>query len=358
MSYNTFGRLFTFTTFGESHGKALGVVIDGFPSKVKVDEELLNNMLQRRKGGFTNLTTQRKEGDEVEILSGVYSGYTTGAPIAAVVYNKDQKSGDYSPLEDIYRPGHADYTYDAKYGIRDHRGGGRSSGRETLSRVIAGAFAKMALKEYSIDVDAALVAVGEVKAQYESWTPPFAPPLYAPLCSERDLMIEEIEKARKDGDSIGSVVECRVHNIPAGIGDPAFEKLDALLASALLSIGGVKAFEIGSGAKASSMKGSENNDAIRIKDGKPVFETNNSGGVLGGISNGDDIIVKAYFKPTPSIMKSQNTITKNGEETTVEIAGRHDPTIGIRGAVVVEAMVSAVILDSLLIREAYRAHER
>lgn len=358
MSFNTFGRLFTFTSFGESHGKALGVVMDGFPSRIKVDEELLSSMMERRRGGLSTLTTQRKETDEVEILSGVYNGFTTGAPIAAVVYNKDQRSRDYSKLENIYRPGHADLTYDLKYGIRDHRGGGRSSGRETLSRVIAGAFAKMALKEYSIDIDAAVVAVGGVRADYDKWDPPFKAPLYTPSSSNTQLMISQIEKARSVSDSIGSVVELRIHNLPSGVGDPAFEKLDAMLSSALFSIGGVKAVEIGSGFKSSSMRGSENNDEISIKDGRPYFETNNAGGILGGISNGDDIILRSYFKPTPSIMKSQRTITKSFEETTIEIEGRHDPVIGIRGAVVVEAMAASVVLDSLLIREAYKKYVR
>ncbi len=354
MSYNSFGRLFTFTSFGESHGKALGVVIDGFPSRIKVDEDLLRDMLSRRRGGMSSLTTARAEDDEVEILSGVYSSLSTGAPIAAVVYNKNQRSKDYSALENIYRPGHADYTYDEKYGIRDPRGGGRSSGRETISRVIAGAFAKMALREYGIEADAAVVSVGGVNAQYKEWNPPFKAPLFAPDCPEKEKMIEEIEKAREERDSIGSVVECRIHNTPSGLGDPCFEKLDALLSSAVMSIGGVKAFEIGSGFSSSSRRGSENNDSIRIRDGRVVFGSNNAGGLLGGISNGDDIVFKAYFKPTPSIAKRQETITNDKCEIEIEIAGRHDPVLGIRGCVVVEAMASSVILDSLLIREAYK----
>ncbi len=353
MSFNTFGRLFTFTSFGESHGKALGVVIDGFPPRIKVDEELLKNALSRRQGGLSTLTTGRKEEEKYEILSGVFSGYTTGTPIAVVVYNNSQISSDYSNLEHTFRPGHADYTYEEKYGIRDYRGGGRSSGRETIARVIAGAFAKMALKEYGISVDAAVVAIGSVKASAYSWNPPFSSPLYAPECKEQDKMIEEIENARKDGDSIGSTVECRIIGVPTGLGDPAFEKLDALLSSAVFSLGGVKAFEIGSGFSSASKRGSENNDSIRIKDNKVAFSTNNAGGILGGISNGDDIIFRSYFKPTPSISKEQETITDEGEETTLVIKGRHDPVIGIRACVVVEAMASAVILDSLLIRKAY-----
>ncbi len=353
MSFNTFGRLFTFTSFGESHGKAMGVVIDGFPSRIRVDEELLTNNLMRRQGGRSTLTTQRKEEEKYEILSGVYNGFTTGAPIAVVVYNSSQHSQDYRELEHIYRPGHADYTYQMKYGIRDYRGGGRSSGRETIARVIAGSFAKMALREEGISLDAAVVAIGRIKAENYEWNPPFRSPLYAPECVEYDAMIDEIERARKDGDSIGSTVECRIKGVPVGLGDPAFEKLDSLLSSAVFSLGGVKGFEIGSGFSSSEKRGSENNDSIRFRDGSVQFSTNNAGGILGGISNGDDIIFKAYFKPTPSISHAQKTINESNEETTISIKGRHDPVIGIRACVVVEAMASSVILDSLLIRKAY-----
>lgn len=356
MSGNTFGRLFTFTTFGESHGEALGVVLDGFPSRIKVDHEILRDMLSRRSPGRSSLTTQRKEADEYTILSGVFNGFTTGAPIAVIVYNTNQRSSDYSPLEHIFRPGHADYTYNAKYGIRDYRGGGRSSGRETVSRVIAGAFSKMALEREGIEIDAGLVGVGKAKASNYLWAPPFKAPLYAPECDEISLMEEEIRKAGEDGDSVGSTVECHIRNVPSGLGEPVFDKLDALLSHAIFSLGGVKGFEIGSGFSASSERGSLNNDAIVLMNGKPGFLTNNAGGILGGISNGDEIIFKSYFKPTPSIRLEQRTITDKGEETTLSVSGRHDPCIGPRAVVVVEAMASAVILDSLLISRAYR-HE-
>lgn len=354
MSGNTFGRLFTFTTFGESHGNALGVVLDGFPSRIKVDEEILTTMLSRRSPGKSNITTQRKEADDYTILSGVFNGFTTGAPIAVIVHNTNQRSSDYSSLEHTFRPGHADFTYNAKYGIRDYRGGGRSSGRETVARVIAGAFCKMALKREGIEIDAGLVGVGKVKARDYLWTPPFKAPLYAPECDETALMEEEIRKAGIDGDSVGSIVECRIKNVQSGLGEPAFDKLDALLSHAIFSLGGVKGFEIGSGFSSSSVRGSVNNDEIVMKNGKPEFLTNNAGGILGGISNGDEIVFRSYFKPTPSIKKEQRTITDSFEDTLLSVSGRHDPCIGPRAVVVVEAMASAVILDSLLINRAYK----
>lgn len=356
MSGNTFGRIFTFTSFGESHGASLGVVIDGFPSKIKVDENLIREMLSRRSPGQSSLTTSRKETDDCRILSGVYEGYTTGTPIAAVIENGNQRSSDYSALEHVFRPGHADFTYSAKYGIRDHRGGGRSSGRETVARVIAGAFAEMALSQYGIRVDAALVGAGNIHPDNYEWNPPFSAPLYSPLSDEdQKRIIDYIESVRKDGDSTGSLVECRITGVPAGLGEPAFDKLDALLARAVMSIGGVKGFEVGSGFRSAEMKGSENNDPFSVDaDGTLHYGSNNAGGILGGISSGSDIILRAAFKPTPSIAKEQMTITDKGENTTIRIEGRHDPCIGVRASVVVEAMAAAVILDSLLIYRAYR----
>ncbi len=356
MSGNTFGHIFTLTSFGESHGVSLGVVIDGFPPRIKIDGKLIEEMLSRRRTGQSSLTTQRKESDSYRILSGVYEGYTTGTPIAVVVENENQKSSDYSALEHVFRPGHADFTYFSKYGIRDHRGGGRSSGRETVARVIGGAFAVMALREYGISVDAGVTAVGNIKADCYEWDPPFAPPLYSPLPDEEQRrIIEYIESVRKDGDSTGSVVECRITGVPAGLGEPVFDKLDALLAHAVMSIGGVKGFEVGNGFKSAGMKGSENNDPFSVDDdGTIEYGRNNAGGILGGISSGSDIIFRAYFKPTPSIRKEQITITDRGENTSIKIEGRHDPCIGIRAAVVVEAMAAAVILDSLLFYRAYR----
>ena len=253
-----------------------------------------------------------------------------------------------------YRPGHADYTYSEKYGVRDYRGGGRSSGRETIARVIAGSFAKMALKHFGVSVNASLVAVGDVKAETDTWDPPFLPPLYAPKGPWEEKMIERIEEVRREGDSIGSIVECRIDDLPSGLGEPAFEKLDAVLAHAMFSLGAVKGFEIGSGFSSSFKKGSENNDRIRMNNGKPVFETNNAGGILGGISNGDQIVFKTYFKPTPSISFPQETINDEKKEIELTSKGRHDPCIGVRAVVVVEAMASSVILDYLLRRRCDR----
>lgn len=353
MSSNSFGRLFSFTTFGESHGPALGVVIDGFPSNIKIDKELLKSFLQRRRPGQNKFTTSRNEDDSYSILSGVFEGRSTGAPIAVVVYNTDQRSKDYSDIKDLFRPGHADYTYEMKYHNRDYRGGGRSSGRETLSRVIAGAFASMALREYGIKVKALLSQVGSIKIKNIDFDSPILPPLYAPLSPEKELMEKEVEKIREEKDSIGSVVSCIISNLPVGLGEPSFDKLDALLAHAMFSIGAVKGFEIGSGFSSSEKRGSQNNDSIYLDNGKVSFRTNNSGGILGGISNGDDVIFSVYFKPTPSIGLSQQTINKEMKEQTISIKGRHDPIIGPRAVVVVEAMASAVILDSLLIYKSY-----
>ena len=354
MSGNSFGRIFSFTTFGESHGEALGVVIDGMPSGIKVDEELLSSMLERRAPGKSSVSTQRKEADTPRILSGVWGGVTTGTPIAVTIENRDQHSSDYEELAHVYRPGHADYTYSEKYGIRDYRGGGRSSGRETVARVIAGAFAKMVLEKEGISVDAGLVGCGTMQPFGYSWNPPFAPPLYSPLTpAEQKVMLKEIEKARKDGDSIGGVVECRISGSPAGLGEPVFDKLDALLSHAVFSIGAVKGFEVGSGIQSSFLNGSLVNDGMRMKDGKVSFTSNNAGGILGGISRGDEIITRAYFKPTPSIASEQNTVTDEGKNTTIVIKGRHDPCIAPRAVVVVEAMESCVILDCLLMQRAY-----
>ncbi len=354
MSGNSFGRIFSFTTFGESHGEALGVVIDGMPSGIKVDEELLCGMMSRRAPGKSSVSTARRENDTPRILSGVFNGMTTGTPIAVTVENRDQHSSDYEELAHVYRPGHADYTYSEKYGMRDYRGGGRSSGRETVSRVIAGAFAKMVLEKEGIRVDAGLVGCGGVQPFTYSWDPPFAPPLYSPLRdAEQKEMIDEIEKARKDGDSVGGVVECRISGVPAGLGEPVFDKLDALLSHAVFSIGAVKAFEVGSGFNSAYQSGSLINDAMRMKNGVATFTSNNAGGILGGISRGDDIITKAYFKPTPSIAAEQYTVTDTGKNTTIEIKGRHDPCIAPRAVVVVEAMESCVILDCLLLQNAY-----
>ena len=354
MSGNTFGKIFSFTTFGESHGKALGTIIDGMPSGVEVDEAFLSSQMARRRPGQSLLSTQRMEGDEAKILSGVFEGKTTGTPIAVVVENTDQRSKDYSNIAHTFRPGHADITYTEKYGIRDYRGGGRSSGRETVSRVIAGSFAQMALKREGIRVDAALVGAGRSEVKGYEWNPPFPPPLYAPEGDGKEEVEKEINDARRSGDSTGSIVECRIKGVPAGLGEPAFDKIDALLAHAMFSLGAVKGFEVGRGFSSSRLRGSENNDKIASVNGERVFLTNNAGGILGGISNGDEIVFRTYFKPTPSISIPQETVTDEGENTLLTISGRHDPCIGPRAVVVVEAMAATVILDLLLRRRCDR----
>ncbi len=353
MGFNSFGRLFTVTTFGESHGEALGCIVDGFPAGIKLDLDKLQYEMDRRRPGSTSLGTQRDEKDKVRILSGLFEGISTGAPIAMIVENTNQRSKDYSEIAHIYRPGHADYTFQKKYGLRDYRGGGRSSARETLARVAAGAIAKQFLAKGGIEVSAGVVQIGTIKATDYNWTPPFPAPLYAPKCKELNAMIDEIEKAKKHLDSIGAMVECHIKGVPIGLGNPVFSKLDSNLASAIFSIGAVKGFEIGSGFSACEKAGSENNDQMRIENGEPVFLTNNAGGILGGISNGNDIIFKVAFKPTPSIAREQNTITDEEKECKIAIKGRHDPCVGPRAVAVVEAMAALVIADELLIARAY-----
>ena len=350
---SSFGRLLRLTTFGESHGKAIGGVVDGFPSGVRIDEDFIRSEMGRRRPGSTPLGTKRNESDEVNILSGVYNGLSTGAPIGFMIENRTQISSDYSEIEHKYRPGHADYTFDAKYGIRDPRGGGRSSGRETAARVFGGALAKLFLREHGISVSAGVVEIGGIKAENDEWNPPFPSPLYAPQCDALDKMLERIEEARRASDSAGGVIECRIEGVPAGLGDPVFDKLDAALAMAVVSIGAVKGIEFGAGFSSTEKRGSENNDQMRAEDGRPVFLSNNAGGILGGISNGNTILFRAAVKPTPSIAKEQLTITDRMENTSISVRGRHDPVIVPRAVVVVEAMAALTIADALLLQRAY-----
>ena len=333
MAGSTYGNIFKITTWGESHGPALGVVIDGCPAGLTLNEEDIQKYLDRRKPGQNSTTTARKESDSVEILSGVFEGMTTGAPISLMVRNGDQHSKDYSNIANVYRPGHADYTFDTKYGIRDYRGGGRSSGRETLSRVAAGAIAIKILESLGIKIEANASSVGPVILEN----------------GMNDEAVKYIEDLKLRQDSVGGSIECKITGMPVGIGDPVFEKLDANLAKAMMSIGAVKAVEIGDGIKVSNAVASENNDNFCIKEDKIYKETNHSGGILGGMSDGDTIIIKAHIKPTPSISRPQSTVTKTGEETTIEIHGRHDPCIVPRAIVVVEAMTAITILDALLL---------
>ncbi|OLA30620.1 MAG: chorismate synthase [Firmicutes bacterium CAG_194_44_15] len=350
MAGSIFGTHFRIETFGESHGEGLGVVIDGCPAGLSLCAEDIQLYLNRRKPGQSKFATPRKEADAVEILSGVFEGKTTGTPIALLVRNTSQRSSDYSEIASYYRPGHADFTFDAKYGFRDYRGGGRSSGRETIGRVAAGAIACKILQELGITVCAYTKAIGPVEASMEQFDPDAI--LTTPTAMPDRKASEEAEAylsgCMEQKDSCGGVIECRIDGVPAGIGEPVFDKLDASLAKAVMSIGAVKAFEIGDGTKVAHMHGSENNDCFCIKGDRVIKETNHSGGILGGISDGSQILLRAYVKPTPSIFQSQHTVNKAGEEIDIQIKGRHDPVIMPRAVVVVEAMTALTVLDLMM----------
>lgn len=342
---NKFGRRFSFSTFGESHGKAIGCLIDGVPAGIKLDMDFIQSELDRRRPGQNKFATSRKEGDKVEILSGIFEGCSTGTPIELIIYNKDQKSKDYNNIKEIFRPGHADFTYYEKYGIRDYRGGGRSSARETASRVAAGAVAKLILKELNIEVKSGVCEIGGVAGKDLDFLHALNSPIFALDKSKDELWQEMILKAKNSHDSIGGVAHVKVKNPPIGLGEPIYYKLDAVLAEAMMGINAVKAVEIGDGINAAKTLGSQNNDQISKKG----FISNNSGGVLGGISNGEDIDIKVYFKPTPSIFMEQKTVDKNGNELNFSLKGRHDPCVAIRGSVVAEAMAALVVVDMLLL---------
>jgi len=350
---NRFGERFTITTFGESHGKALGCIVDGVPAGLKLDIKFIQNELDRRKPGKTKLETARKEDDEVQILSGLFNGITTGTPIAMVIFNKNQKSRDYDNIKNLFRPSHADFTYYHKYGIRDYRGGGRSSARETVARVAGGAIAKLILKTINVEILSGVSAIGGVEAKIYDFEYAKRSRLYA---LDKDVGLEQerlIVEAKENHNSIGGVVTTIAKGVPIGLGEPIYYKLDALLAEAMMSINASKAVEIGGGIKTSKSMGSENNDQI-IPNG---FKSNNSGGILGGISNGDRIIVKTHFKPTPSIFQPQETITKNNISTICKLEGRHDPCVAIRGSVVCEAMMAIVLVDMLLLNMGRRVED-
>lgn len=350
MSGSTFGKLFKITTWGESHGAALGVVVDGCPAGLALNENDIQVFLDRRKPGATKFATQRKEADEAEILSGVFEGKTTGTPISILIRNTSQRSADYSEIASYYRPGHADYTFDLKYGFRDYRGGGRSSGRETIGRVAAGAIASKLLSQLGICVTAYTYAIGDITIDMERFDLDEARSNHTGMpdkeASEKAAVY--LQECMENLDSAGGVVACSVKNIPAGIGEPVFEKLDANLAKAIMSIGAVKSVEIGDGALAARANGSTNNDGFRMRNGKIIKKTNHAGGILGGISDGSEIQLKAYFKPTPSIFQEQQTVNKNGEDISIKIKGRHDPIIVPRAVVVVESMTALTIVDMLL----------
>lgn len=349
MAGSIYGRLFQISTWGESHGKGIGVVIDGCPAGLSLSEEDIQVYLDRRKPGQSQFTTGRKESDMAQIWSGVFEGRTTGTPISILVQNQDQRSRDYGNIMNTYRPGHADYTFDEKYGFRDYRGGGRSSGRETTARVAAGAVAAKILKKLGIEVHAYTKAIGPVSVPENEYHPEeiFQNPIYMPNNAYATKASAYLEECIKTQDSSGGIIECVVTGMPAGIGDTVFEKLDANLAKAMLSIGAVKGFEIGDGFKAADAKGSINNDSFHTKDGKITKNTNHAGGVLGGMSDGSKIIFRAAVKPTPSISQPQSTVTKDGENTEMIIKGRHDPVIVPRAVVVVESMAAITILDLL-----------
>jgi len=342
--FNSFGEIFRFTTFGESHGKAIGVIIDGVPAGLEFDEEFLQSELDRRKPGKNRFATGRKENDRAEVLSGVFEGKTTGTPIAIVIFNKDQKSKDYSNIKNIFRPGHADFTYFHKYGIRDYRGGGRSSARETAARVAAGAVAKMLLKELKIDIKSGVIEIGGIRAKEENFEYAKDSALFALDEKIEKEWIDLIDKNRQEHNSLGGVVKLKIDNLPIGLGEPIYYKLDNVIAGAMVSINAVKGIYIGN-SEAHKLTGFENNDEISQNG----FISNNAGGILGGISNGEDILIKVYFKPTPSIFKQQKTIDIYNNNVNLNLEGRRDPCITPRGSIVAEAMASLVVVDMLLL---------
>ncbi len=362
MAGNSFGQIFKITTFGESHGAAIGVIIDGCPSNIEVDLEFIQQELDKRKPGQSKITTQRKESDTCQILSGVFEGKTTGTPIAIIIPNEDQKSKDYDHNKDTFRPSHADFTYQSKYGIRDHRGGGRSSARETAARVAAGALAKLFLKQIGIDVVAHVSSVGFIDAPLAEVNDVEA---FVNLresnivrCADAETaeeMIHLIDGIRKEGDTIGGKVTCFVKNCPVGLGEPVFDKLHADLGKAMLSINAVHGFDYGSGFDGSTMRGSEHNDVfVKDENGKVVTKTNFSGGVQGGISNGMDINFRVAFKPVATIMTNQETVNSAGEAAEIKGKGRHDPCVVPRAVAIVEAMAALVIADHYLRNQVYK----
>ena len=353
MSSNSIGKLFSFSTWGESHGKAIGCVVDGVPSNIELIEKDIQPYLNKRKPGQSKYTTQRKEDDKIEILSGVFEGKTTGHPISLIIYNNDQRSKDYSEIREKFRPGHADYTYWKKYGIRDYRGGGRSSARETAMRVAAGAIARKVIWKKignQAKITGALIQIGNSKINYDNWNENFISENEF-FCPDEKIITEWknlIDNARKDGSSIGAIIEVRASGIPAGLGEPIYDKLDSDIAKALMTINAVKGVEIGNGFDSVNEDGKTNVDEMILKDGKPSFLSNNNGGILGGISSGQNIVCRFVVKPTSSITSEKKTIDINLQETTISTKGRHDPCVGIRAVPVGEAMLATTIADHCL----------
>ena len=356
MSYNTFGRLFRVTTWGESHGPAIGATVDGCPPGIRVNEEMLQHWLDKRKPGQSRYTTQRREPDRVKILSGVFAGRTTGTPVQLMIENTDQRSKDYGDIAEKFRPGHADITYWLKYGIRDYRGGGRSSARETASRVAAGGLARAVLDELlpGLEITGYMVRMGNIaidRARFD-WSEISRNPFWAPDAQAAREWADYLDDLRKSGSSVGAMIEVVAKGVPPGLGAPVYGKLDTDLAAAMMSINAVKGVEIGAGMEAAMLTGEENADEIRMGADGPVFGSNHAGGILGGISTGQDVVVRFAVKPTSSILTPRKTITKSGEETEIVTKGRHDPCVGIRAVPVGEAMMACVILDHYLLHRA------
>ena len=359
MGGSIFGKLFTITTFGESHGKGIGVIIDGCPAGIDINIDFIQSELRRRRPGQSNIVTQRKENDEVQILSGVFEGLATGSPIAMIIPNDDQKSGDYSHIKDSFRPSHADYTFEVKYGHRDYRGGGRSSARETAARVAAGAIAKLFLNHFGITINAWVSQVGSIGMPYPPNNIDYglieSNDVRCPDPKLAEEMIQLIKQIRKDGDTIGGSVTCNITGVPVGLGEPVFDKLHAELGKAILSINACKGFEYGSGFDGITMKGSEHNDSFFASDdGNIATKTNFSGGIQGGISNGMDIYFRAAFKPVATIIPAQDSVDKYGQNTIITGKGRHDPCVVPRAVPIVESMAALVLADFMLRNKAVK----
>jgi chorismate synthase len=353
MSFNTFGRVFRFSTWGESHGPAIGAVVDGCPPGLALTERDVQPFLDKRRPGTSMFTTQRQEPDQVRILSGVFEGKTTGTPISLMIENVDQRSKDYGDVAKAYRPGHADYAYDAKYGFRDYRGGGRSSARETASRVAAGAVARLVIPEVQILAYVSAIGGDAIDMDHFDAAEIGKNPFFCPDAQAAARWEKLVDAARKDGSSLGAVVECVATGVPAGWGAPLYAKLDSELASAMMSINAVKGVEIGDGFAAAALRGEQNADPMRPgENGKPVFEANHAGGIAGGISTGQPVKVRVAFKPTSSILIPVETVTREGEASEIITKGRHDPCVGIRGVPVVEAMMALVLADQKLLHRA------
>jgi len=349
MPGNSFGHAFRYTTWGESHGPAIGCVVDGVPPRIPLAEPDIQKWLVKRRPGQSRFTTQRREPDQVKILSGTFEGATTGTPISLLIENVDQRTKDYSEIKNLYRPGHADYTYQAKYGIRDYRGGGRASARETACRVAAGAIARLILGD-AVSILGAMVQMGPHKIDPSrwDWAQVEQNPFFCPDATAAKAWEAELDAIRKRGSSAGAIVEVHASGVPAGLGEPIYDKLDADLAKAMMSINAVKAVEIGDGFAGAATPGEDAHDAMRMRDGKPVFVTNHAGGTLGGISNGADVVVRFAVKPTSSLLIPQQGVNADGAEVEVVTKGRHDPCVGIRAVPVGEAMMAIVLADHLL----------